>query len=168
MAHFSWFALKWRLLYEEAFFLEAIRFGMTDGGMCCGPVAGDMIAELQLRTEGGERLFFGLTEVGGIPCFHQAVESQFNFLMYSDDAKIVDMECFEQAYSVFPGMLYEDIFCVRDAEWFDAQRCLIYLVRCDDAVTRDSFIACACGQWLDEILIPPSDIEKDFYRQHLT
>lgn len=132
-------------------FIEAVRCDMEDDTMQM-----PAMAEAKVRMDSGEIFYMMLTELEGIPNFFRSPESIYD--LYRDPD--VDEEVLEglMKYFVDTGD-YDEIFEVRDPEWLLLYRYLIYIIRTEKHI-HEHFMHLTCGQWLDEIGVPVSDIEN--------
>ena len=139
------------------YFIMNAKAGVGEGGMACGPVAGPIVAEAELRNEAGQEFFISLAEVDGMPNFFKTGYSTFREqLTFDMDDEMLEM--LERSY-VDTGE-YEEILTDPDPDWIDVYRYLMYLVRGDSGMEK-VFIEATKGCWTDEIRIPKTDIEEE-------
>ena len=139
--------------------LEA-KYGIARGGMACGPVSGPVMAEIKLSDENGDVYYINLTEVDGIPNW------------FKTDRSTIDDEINEKSEEVFEYLNdhyidigeYGDVFADPEAELYQACRYLIYLVRCERG-QEEPFIQSTVGKYLDEMEIPMSDAEEEYWEE---
>ena len=140
--------------------LEA-KCGVARGGMACGPVGGPVVGEIKLADENGKEFYLCLAEVDGIPNW------------FKTDRSTIDEQIEETSEEVFEYLNdhyidigeYVDVFHDPEAEFYQACRYLIYLVRCERD-QEEPFIRATVGKYLDEMEIPMSDAEEE-YREEM-
>ena len=154
----------------KRFFIEDVKCGITEGGFACGPVGGNVVVTIQFKEE-GKTQWLSLVEVDGIPnvflfdkdVHDELVKEDFDneqFTKYMGDHSIHEFNGIELNGD------YRDAFgCIDkdpDNPAVPVVRYLITLVRCDmDDV--EELISMAIGKYADELDIPESDVEEDYY-----
>ena len=137
--------------------LEA-KCGVGVGGMACGPVAGPVVGEIKITDEDGDEFYLCLAEVDGIPNWFKTDRSTIEEQL-SDEA---DEEMYDYLNDNYADVgEYVDVFEDTDAELYQACRYLIYLVRCERD-QEEPFIRSTVGKYLDEMVIPMSDVEEEY------
>ena len=139
--------------------LEA-KCGVGTGGMACGPVSGPVVGEIKLADESGKEFYLCLAEVDGIPNW------------FKTDRSTIDEQIEETSEDVFDYLNdhyidvgeYVDVFDDPEAELYQVYRYLIYLVRCERD-QEEPFIRATAGKYLDEMEIPMSDLEEEYFEE---
>jgi len=137
------------------YFIESVQAKMTEGGFACGPVPGDVSAQVKVRDESGKEFYIALIEVTGIPCFYKTDTDCLDALLHPEDNedRIDELMSYE-----ITGGDYEDILRDKTAEYYPIYRYLIYIVRADQE-TYDQYADLKVGKYIDEIQVPDSDVE---------
>ncbi len=157
----------------KRYFIETAKCGITEGGMACGPVSGNVVVTVQFK-EGATTQWLSLVEVEGIPNvylsdkdIHEAlVAEDFDdeeFTAYMDEHFINEFNgiAFDADYST----TFESIADDPENPAVPLIRYLITLVRCSmDEV--DDLIQIASGKYADELDIPASDVEEEFMDEY--
>ena len=137
--------------------LEA-KCGVGAGGMACGPVSGPVVGEIKLADESGKEFYLCLAEVDGIPNWFKTDRSTIDEQLSDNEGP--DLYNYLGDNYVDFGE-YEDVFEDTEAEFYQACRYLIYLVRCERD-QEEPFIRATVGKYLDEMEIPMSDAEEEY------
>ena len=140
--------------------LEA-KCGVGTGGMACGPVSGPVVGEIKLADESGKEFYLCLAEVDGIPNWFKTDRSTIDEQL-SDNGGPDLYNYLGDNYVDFGE--YEDVFEDTEAEFYQACRYLIYLVRCERD-QEEPFIMATAGKYLDEMEIPMSDLEEEYFEE---
>lgn len=151
----------------KKFLVEDVKVGATEGGIACGPVGGNVIAEVCLRDmEEGTVKYHCLTEADGIPNFIETEVSTFDRQIADDpdDEEFWNMlsECCTEGICD-----YRDIFDnqeemkLRDPESLLIMKYLICLVRADRD-KAEQLKAKSIGKCLGDFDIPVSDLEQEY------
>ena len=153
----------------KRFLIETAKCGITEGGMACGAVSGNVVVTVQFK-EGSKTQWLSLVEVEGIPNVYLSdkdihedlVAEDFDdeeFTEYMEDHYINEFEGieFDSDYST----TFESIADDPENPAVPLVRYLITLVRCDMDEVED-LILMASGKYADEINIPASDVEEEF------
>lgn len=157
----------------KRYMIEDAKCGITGGGMGCGPVDGNVVVTVRFK-EDNKTQWLSLVEVDGIP----------NVFLFDRDAhddivkEDLDNEEFinymnDHFIREFNGIQFNGDYC--DAfDCFEEDpenpaiplvRYLITLVRCEmDEV--EGLISMAKGKYADELDIPVSDIEEEYYEEY--
>ena len=157
----------------KRYFIETAKCGITEGGMACGPVSGNVVVTVQFK-EGSTTQWLSLVEVDGIPNvylsdkdIHDAlVAEDFDdeeFTAYMDEHYINEFDgiAFDADYST----TFESIADDPENPAAPLIRYLITLVRCDmDDV--EGLVQMASGKYADELDIPASDVEEEFMDEY--
>ena len=158
----------------KRYFIEDAKCGITEGGMACGPIGGNVVVTVQFKDE-EKTQWLSLVEVQGIPnCFlfdkdvhDELVKEDFDdeeFTNYMNEHEINEFNGIE-----FNGD-YSDAFnCFEEDPENPAiplVKYLITLVRCDmDDV--EGLISMARGRYADELDIPASDLEEEYFEEYV-
>lgn len=147
--------------------VEDVKVGTTEGSIACGPVGGNVIAEICLRDmEEGTVKYHSLAEVDGIPNFIETEVSTF-------DRQIADDPDDEEFWNMLSEHCvegigdYADIFDnqeemkLRDPEGLLIMKYLIYMVRADRD-EAEQLKAKSIGKCLGDFEIPVSDSEQEY------
>ena len=157
----------------KRYFIEEAKCGVTEGGMACGPVPGNVVAAVRFR-EGEKSQWISLMEIdGSFPAVYLSDQDMYDDLLRDD---VEDEEFFEhleeQRIEDFEGITfgedYSDIFMSMEDDPENPAipliRYLIALVRCGwdevEAITR------MAGRYADEMDIPMSDAEEDYREEY--
>lgn len=127
-----------------------------------GPFPGTVVAEAKVQEDGGNMFYMSLVEYDAMPNFYKSDESLYELHLNEDlDEEISDKL---EGYIIASGE-YDEFFEEPDEEWDTLFRYLIYIVRGEWDETK-AFIANTVGKYLDEIDIPRSDIEEEYYEEN--
>lgn len=136
-----------------------IRYGETDGGMACGPVGGNPIAEAQFTAKDGEAFHVSLVDVDGIPVFLKT-----NVSTIDDQLEYQDYDGYEDFWEELDTHNlqiddYSEVFEMDDDdEMKQICRCLIYILqekgKCDFE-----------DKYFSEFEMPVSDREQDWIEE---
>ena len=153
----------------ERYFIETAKYGITDGGMACGPVFGSVVVTIQFKA-GSRVRWLSLVDVDGIPNVYLSDKDIHEKLAAED----LDDEEFteymdEHFINEFEGIAFgEDYFTTLESIDEDPKnpavpliRYLIALARCEKDDVEE-LIRRASGKYADEIDIPLSDVEEEF------
>ena len=152
------------LIWEQT--IVDIKVGISDAGMACGPVSGNVIAEVQLRDpENEEVTYHSMVEVDDTLTFFESDESLYDILL-SGDSDDERWELVEESevggytgYVEFFADLEENEIC--DGEHEDIWKLLVFLVRASNEDTENA-IKEYVGKPLNRIDIPASDVEQEY------
>jgi len=156
----------------KRYFIETAKCGITDGGMACGPIPGNVVVSVQFKEE--SELWLNVVEVEGMPNFYLTDKDIFDDLVKEDDDDEEFMEYLQEQYiDEFNGLYldcdYTEVFTSIDEDPDNPAvpliRYAIALIRCamEDV---EGLIDMASGKYADELEIPTSDIEEE-YREEL-
>ena len=152
----------------KRYLIEEAKCGITDGGMACGPVSGNVVASIKIN-DGSVTSWLTLVEVDGIvnlfmtdkDIYEETLQNDFSdeFLAYMNSHAINDVN----------GLVFSDDYASAFSSISDDPknpavpivRYLITLVRCDMEET-EGLIQMATGKYADELDIPVSDVEEDY------
>lgn len=151
------------------FFIEKVKCGVTNGGMACGPVLGNVIVTIQYRKENGASEWISNAECMGIATIYHNEFDPFDTLMSED----VDNPKFGVGMiDSFEGISFYDYEDMFEAFVENKDNAAIPLLRLLIAVTRAAsddvkrLIAMSEGKYVDEIDIPISDIEEEYLEEY--
>lgn len=149
--------------------IESAQCGSDGGGMACGPVAGSIIAEVNVKQEDGEEFYMTLVEVDGLPVFYKSPISLYkyhvNIERYADYIDEIDKYSIDFPIDGHDFLQYIWLFEHPELPYFQLYRYLIYLVRASWDET-DEYIAETTGKYLDELTIPMSDVEEEYIEEY--
>lgn len=150
------------------YIIEEVKCGITEGGLACGPVDGNVIVSMKFN-DGKETKWLNNVEVGGIPNFYLTDKDIFDDLLKDDfdDEEYTKMldETFVSSFSDVILGEYEDIFESfekADLNTVKLIRAIIWVTRCD-MDELNSIIESLTGKSVDEIDVPITDVEDGFY-----
>lgn len=151
------------------YFIENAKCGVTEGGMGCGPISGNVVATIQFK-DGNATQWLSLVEVEGIPNVYLTEKDVFEDLVAEDFEDTEFIEYMQEHYiDEFEGIEFDDDYSTtfesiaEDPEnpAVPLIRYLIALIRCEmDEVNE--LIERATGRYVDEIDIPVSDVEEEW------
>jgi hypothetical protein len=144
------------------YLIKGIRYGITEGGMACGPVSGNVVASIEFQDD-DKVSFLSMVEVFGIPEFYFSEEDIYNELLEESEDFI------DKANSLiineFNGIEleeYEDIMEELKKPYNEEDKALIKLLI---AVVRldydeaDKLIEESIGKYIKDINIPDTDLD---------
>ena len=151
------------------YFIENAKCGVTEGGMGCGPISGNVVATIQFK-EGNATQWLSLVEVEGIPNVYLTEKDVFEDLVAEDFEDTEFIEYMQEHYiDEFEGIEFDDDYSSTFESITECPenpavpliRFLIALIRCEmDEVNE--LIELATGRYVDEIDIPVSDVEEEW------
>ena len=144
------------------YLIKGIRYGITEGGMACGPVSGNVVASIEFQDD-NKVSFLSMVEVFGIPEFYFSEEDIYDELLEESEDFI------DKANSLiineFNGIElkeYEDIMEELKKPYNEEDKALIKLLI---AVVRldydeaDKLIEESIGKYIKDINIPDTDLD---------
>jgi hypothetical protein len=144
------------------YLIKGIRYGITEGGMACGPVSGNVVASIEFQDD-DKVSFLSMVEVFGIPEFYFSEEDIYDELLEESEDFI------DKANSLiineFNGIElkeYEDIMEELKKPYNEEDKALIKLLI---AVVRldydeaDKLIEESIGKYIKDINIPDTDLD---------
>ena len=156
----------------KRYFIEEAKCGITNGGMACGPVPGNVVVTIKYN-DGEQTSWLSLIEVDGIPnlaltdkdVFEDLVEEDFDdegFTEYLQEHTIFDFAGieFDAHYDTTFACMAED----PENPAIPLIRYLITLVRCPMREVK-GLIKKAEGKYADELDIPMSDVEEEYLEE---
>ena len=155
----------------KRYFIEEAKCGISDGGMACSPMDGNVVASVKFRTE-DETGWFNMVEVMGIPnCYVTDRDVYEGFIKEPDDEKFWEYVQ-EHFITEFNGIEFDDSYFTPYASIADDPenpanplvRYLITLVRCD-MEDVEGLIDMAHGKYADELDIPTNDMEEEYLEE---
>ena len=154
---------------EKRFFVEQVKCGVTEGGIACGPVSGDVIVTIKYRKDDGPSQWLSNAECMGIANIYKNDFDPFEILMSGD----ADNPKFGLGMTdEFEGISFNDYEDMFAAFGENEGNSAVALLRLLIAVTRGTeketktLIAMAEGKYIDEVDVPISDIEEDYFEQY--
>ena len=149
------------------FLIEDIRIGVTEGGIACGPVSGNVVAEMKIRNpEENSVLYYGITEVDGIPNFIKSEESFYDFQIKDDPddeagwQKVYDANVreYEDYWDIYDNLADPEAEHSEDVLIWKLLACF---VRCPWEDVDGMKKACI-GKFVEDIDIPVCDMEQEY------
>lgn len=148
-----------------------IKNGIAKGSISCGPIPGPIVSEVKFESDKGTTFYTSLTEVEGTPMFFRTEESYYVGQVEEDYGEKDEEEFYSElnAHSIGDFCDYEELFFALhygedQDEMFEIYKLLVYLVRSDWDET-DDFSRKVVGRWLDEIIIPRTDLEMEYLEE---
>lgn len=121
----------------------------------CGPGPSIVVAEVELQSDAGEKLFLSASELEGCCIITKSEETLFETLMSND----FDPEDLPEP--IYESEGYQDFYGAPAQELFQEMRYLIYILRSDwDEIDR--FKNETVGKYTSDFEIPKCDAEKAF------
>ena len=152
----------------KRYLIEEAKCGVTNGGMACGPVSGNVVASVRIN-DGSATNWLTLVEVDGIvnlfmtdmDIYEEVLREDFSdeFLAYLNSHaidRVNGLEFSEDYASAFSSIADDP-----ENPAVPVVRYLIALVRCGMEET-EALIRMAAGKYADELDIPASDAEEDY------
>jgi hypothetical protein len=144
------------------YLIKGIRYGITEGGMACGPVGGNVVASIEFQS--GDKVYFlSMVEVFGIPEFYFSEEDIYeNLLEESEDFIDKANSLFINEFNGIKLEEYEDIIEELKKPYNEEDKALIKLLI---AVVRldydeaDKLIEESVGKYIKDINIPDTDLD---------
>ena len=145
------------------YLIKGIRYGITEGGMACGPVNGNVVASIEFQDD-DKVSFLSMVEVFGIPEFYFSEEDIYNELL-EESEDFID-KANNLIINEFNGIElkeYEDIMEELKKSYNEEDKALIKLLI---AVVRldydeaDKLIEESVGKYIKDINIPDTDLDE--------
>ena len=152
----------------KRFLIEDVRVGISQGGIACGPVPGNVIGEIVLRDEDGKATYHCMAEVSGTLNFYESEASLYqgqideNF----DNAEFADLleSSFTEGYDNYSDF-YEEINAMQPLSVIARiRKYLTYMVRADWPEI-DSLKADTIGKLISDNEIPLCDAEAEYLEE---
>ncbi len=145
-------------------FIEDVLVGVTPGGMACGPVPGNVVCEVTLRSEDGIASYYSLVEVAGTLNFLESETSIYQSLIDDelDDEEYSELmeTCYAAGYDS-----YDDFYEKINAQQPLSTEALVYKYLAYMVWASwnevDLFRELTLGKYIGEFEIPVSDPEAD-------
>ena len=141
--------------------IEEVSVNVSEGGMACGPVSGNVVVEVRVRDDSGKDSYHGLVECDGIPNIYASGVSRYRKELAMDYAEgevfpsAEDYSCYEEFYQDF------DALAARDLSHALLLKYLICLARLGwDEV--EALKAASVGKPLGSFDIPVCDAEEEY------
>ena len=152
---------------KSKFFVEQVKRGVTEGGMACGPVSGDVIVTIKYRKNDEPSRWLSNMQSMGFSTFYVDDFDPFDLLMSGD---VENPKFGAGRIDEFEGVeigFYEEMY-----ETFDENKdnpavlLLRYLIAVAQSSQEeiDDLIKLVEGHYIDEINVPISEDEEDFWR----
>jgi len=145
------------------YLIKGIRYGITEGGMACGPVSGNVVASIEYQN-GDKVSFLSMVEVFGMPEFYLSEEDIYeNLLEESEDFIDKANSLIINEFNGIELKEYEDIMEELKKPYNEEDKALIKLLI---AVVRldydeaDKLIEESVGKYITEINIPDTDLDE--------
>ena len=144
------------------YLIKGIRYGITEGGMACGPVSGNVVASIEFQDD-NKVSFLSMVEVFGVPEFYFSEEDIYENLL-EDSEDFID-KANSLIINEFNGIEleeYEDIMEELKKPYNEEDKALIKLLI---AVVRldydeaDKLIEESIGKYIKDINIPDTDLD---------
>ncbi len=151
------------------YLIKDVKCDVTNGGMACGPVFGNVIASIQFEND-GEVKWFHAIEIEGLLIAYVNQEDIFDVLLKDDydenytawlgdvsEKEIAGIELTDE-YGDIISALYDEDVSDEDKSFL---RFILAIVRSDWDVV-EKLKKAAIGHYTDELDIPMSDMEEDY------
>lgn len=151
----------------KKYMLESVRVGISNGGICCGPVDGTVDVETCVRAlDDGKVTYHTLSEMDGFPSIYVTEERIYDDLIeedYENREFWAHLNDREDCYG-FDGYMdfYENLDNHEVPEaWENIWRYLAYMARADwDATNKMKEFS--VGKTFGEFEIPMCDVEQEY------
>lgn len=153
----------------KRYLIEDAKCGLTEGGMACGPVSGNVVVSVKYH-DGDRSGWLSVVEVDSIPNVFQTDEDIFERLLAEDPHDEAFIRYLQNhSISCFDGIefgdgydeTFESIANGADDPAVPLIRYLVALIRCElDEV--NGLIEMAKNRYADELDIPMSDVEEEW------
>ena len=146
------------------YFVNEVKYGISEGGVACGPVEGTINVSLNVKTD--EKSFWITnSELTGIPNFYLTDDDIFDKLIKSDISDDFIEFINDKFIDNFEGISLGDYDNILSSIKENVEnpagaliRYIILLTRCPEENIND-IISIAKGNFIDDIDIPKCDIE---------
>ena len=153
----------------KRYLIETAKCDVTEGGMACGPIPGNVVATVQFK-EDQKSQWLSLVEVMGIPNVYLTDQDIFDKLLAEDpdDDEFIEYANQHQIWD-FNGIKFAEDYNATLSSFEEKPdnpaipliRYLLSQVRCDWDDMGD-IIKTASGKYADELSIPTIDLEEDY------
>ncbi len=152
----------------KRFIIQDVRVGISKGGIACGPVPGNVIGEIVLRSEDGKTSYHCMAEVSGTLNFYESETSLFQGQLDEDidNAEFVDLmeNSFTAGYDSYYGF-YEEVNTMQPLSvTARIRKYLAYVVRADWPEI-DHLKSATIGKLISDIEIPLCDAEAEYLEE---
>ena len=153
----------------QRYFIEEVKCGVTEGGMACGPVGGNVVASVKF-TEGKEKAkWLTMVDVSGFLIVYLTERDNFDKILLDDFDDEFNKYMFEHAIVYFNGIEIGEDYShsfysmAEDPEnpAIPLIKYLFALMRSGMAETED-LAKMAKGKYADELEIPMTDVEEEW------
>lgn len=146
------------------YLVKNIKCGITEGGVACGPIDGNIVATIEYQ-EKNKVNWLSLVDVFGIPEFYQSDKNIFDELMkesedFIDEANSLLIKKFNDIDLEEYEDIIEQLNKSVDEDDKTLIKLLIAVVRLDFE-DLDKLIADSIGKYTTDIQIPKIDLEED-------
>ena len=153
----------------KRYFIEDVKCGITEDGMACGPIGGNIVATISFKEE-DKTQWISLVEVTGIPIFYLSDKDIYEdllkedfedeeFMAYANEHQIHDFNGI--ALSAEYDEIFDSIARSPENPAVPLIKYLITIVRCSEDEV-EPLISIAEGKYADELDVPMSDVEEDY------
>ena len=152
----------------KRFLIEDVRVGISQGGIACGPVPGNVIGEIVLRDEDGKATYHCMAEVSGTLNFYESEASIYQGQIDEDfdNAEFADLleSSFTEGYDNYYDF-YEEVNAKQPLSVIARiRKYLTYMVRADWPEI-DSLKADTIGKLISDTEIPLCDAEAEYLEE---
>ena len=152
----------------KRFLIEDVCVGISNGGIACGPVPGNVIGEIVLRDEDRKATYHCMTEVSGMLNFYESESSLYQGQIAEDfdNAGFADPleSSFTDAYDCYYDF-YEETNAMQPLSvTARIRKYLAYIVRAD-LPKIDRLKADTIGKLISDIEIPLCDAEAEYLEE---
>ncbi|MBQ5956167.1 MAG: hypothetical protein IJL46_01195 [Clostridia bacterium] len=151
----------------KRYYIENVKYGITDGGIACGPIGGNIVVTIQFK-DSDKTQWISLIDVTGIPNIYLTDRDVFQDLIKEDFDDIefttyITNHSIDNINGIELGSEYDDIFNSIDNDPENPVvpliKYLINLARAGEDET-DFLISQGISKYADEIKAPESDVEE--------
>lgn len=143
-----------------------VKCGVTEGGIACGPVDGNVVATVKFSDNGNIK-YLTEVEVGGIPNFYLTEEDKFEQFLAEDFddedwCNYMDEHFIDEFEGIELGCDYDEFEEINESndEYSRLVRYIITVIR-SDYEEMDTFIETTKGTNVKDIIFPEIDIFED-------
>ena len=157
----------------KRYLIEEAKCGITNGGMACGPVFGNVAATIKFK-EKTKSKWLSMVEVDGIPNYYITDKDIFDDLIKEDFEDEEFTEYLQEHFiTEFNGLelgmdyteFFDNVSEDPDNPAISLIRYMIALIRCASEDV-EKLVSMAAGNYSDEIDIPVSDVEEEYEEEN--
>ena len=152
----------------KRFLIEDVRVGISQGGIACGPVPGNVIGEIVLRDEDGKATYHCMAEVSGTLNSYESEASLYQGRIDEDfdNAEFADLleSSFTEGYDNYYDF-YEEVNAMQPLSVTARIRKYLAYVVCADWPEIDRLKADTIGKLISDIEIPLCDAEAEYLEE---